>query len=460
MKRLLVLFAGLFLSSVAALPQVVIDPAVETGPVKMMNASNNYPLVNVLVQALEVPYMRTHDSKCQSYGTKIVDINAVFPDFDKDPDNPANYDFHYTDTYLKGIIDNGSKPYYRLGQSCESGKDRIGPVPPKDFKKWAVICEHIVRHYNEGWADGFKMGIEYWEIWNEANMDSEKYGLIKNPRNPSFWAGTDEEYYRLYTTTAKHLKKCFPDIKVGGPAFAGSYDQTWIDNFLKYVKKEKAPLDFFSYHKYASHPSTLVQLTREVRARLDAEGFTDIGMHLGEWNYVKAWGHDGEVYSNQVRRSVKGAAFVAATMSALQKEPVEMLNYYDLRSTTGYNGAFDRATSSQVLLPGYYALFSWTKLSKLGTTVQSEVKGLEDVFATAATSKDGKMGILVVRYNDDDSVYERERVEVSVKGRDLSGVVCHLTDFRFLFTEFPISVKDGKIVLYLYPNCFAYIELR
>lgn len=60
----------------------------------------------------------------------------------------------------------------------------------------------------------------------------------------------------------------------------------------------------------------------------------------------------------------------------------------------------------------------------------------------------------------DDSVYERERVEVSVKGHDLSGVVCHLTDFRFLFTEFPISVKDGKIVLYLYPNCFAYIELR
>ncbi len=29
-------------------------------------------------------------------------------------------------------------------------------MPPKDFKKWAVICEHIIRHYDENWANGYQ----------------------------------------------------------------------------------------------------------------------------------------------------------------------------------------------------------------------------------------------------------------------------------------------------------------
>ena len=73
--------------------------------------------------------------------------------------------------------------------------------PPKDFGKWARICEHIIRHYNEGWANGFHFGIVYWEIWNEPDN-----GL---PGENQMWTGTDEEYFALYDVTAKHLKKCF-----------------------------------------------------------------------------------------------------------------------------------------------------------------------------------------------------------------------------------------------------------
>ena len=65
----------------------------------------------------------------------------------------------------------GTKPFYRLGQSIEHQTKKYGIYPPKDFKKWAKICEHIIRHYNEGWANGYRMGIEYWEIWNEADLD-------------------------------------------------------------------------------------------------------------------------------------------------------------------------------------------------------------------------------------------------------------------------------------------------
>ena len=44
--------------------------------------------------------------------------------------------------------------------------------PPSSFSKWADIAAHIVRHYNEGWANGQKANIKYWEIGNEPDGQS------------------------------------------------------------------------------------------------------------------------------------------------------------------------------------------------------------------------------------------------------------------------------------------------
>ena len=46
--------------------------------------------------------------------------------------------------------------------------------PPKDPEKWARICEHIIRHYTEGWADGYHYNIRYWEIWNEPEVQNNR----------------------------------------------------------------------------------------------------------------------------------------------------------------------------------------------------------------------------------------------------------------------------------------------
>ena len=71
----------------------------------------------------------------------------------KDAEDPASYDFVETDDYLKTMRAAGTEPFYRLGQSIEHWIKKYGVNPPADFDKWAAICEHIVRHYNEGWAD-------------------------------------------------------------------------------------------------------------------------------------------------------------------------------------------------------------------------------------------------------------------------------------------------------------------
>ena len=157
---------------------VVIDFAQKLGAVKPMHAVNNGPVYKFAAdqritnlpayKEAGIPYARTHDASFYATygGEHTVDIIAIFPNFDADPDDPASYDFRLTDEYMRVIELAGTKPFFRLGNKIEHWPKKYGTLPPKDFHKWAVICEHIIRHYTEGWADGFHMDMPYWEIWN------------------------------------------------------------------------------------------------------------------------------------------------------------------------------------------------------------------------------------------------------------------------------------------------------
>ena len=165
MKKLMLMAAGCAGLALVAAPEwsVAVDANATRGPIKLMNAVNNGPTKPRSDQsrgnfdeyaALKIPYARTHDASiCYAYGAHhTVDISAVFPDFDADVEDPASYDFTLTDEYLGNIRAAGTEPYYRLGQSIEHWIKKYGVNPPKDFAKWARICEHIIRHYNEGWG--------------------------------------------------------------------------------------------------------------------------------------------------------------------------------------------------------------------------------------------------------------------------------------------------------------------
>ena len=176
--------------------------AVNNGPDYRMGADETYSNIN-LFRAAGIPYVRNHDaSYYATYGGEhTVDVHAIFPDFSKDPYDEASYDFPITDEYTKSIVYGGSKVFYRLGSKIEHNIKKYGTLPPKDFNKWAVICEHIIRHYTEGWANGFNFDIEYWEIWNEPDLDPD------DSNNKRTWGGTAAQFYELYKITAKHLKE-------------------------------------------------------------------------------------------------------------------------------------------------------------------------------------------------------------------------------------------------------------
>ena len=447
-------FAAVF----AAQAEILVDSAVELGSVKPMNAVNNGPKVagasqtagnDALYAAAKIPFARTHDANfCSSYGAPhTVDITAVFPDFSKDENDPASYDFAMSDNYLRQIREAGTEPFYRLGQSIEHGVKKYGVLPPKDFAKWARICEHVIRHYNEGWADGFKWNVRYWEIWNEPDLDVNCWKT-----NPRCWGGSEELFREFFRAAAPHLKKCFPDLKIGGPALAG--DEAWGDRFLANMSTNSVPLDFFSWHIYARTPEEIAKKALRIRKTMDRHGYGKAESILNEWNYVKGWSKEF-VYSMNVIRGGKGAAFTAATMIVCQSCPVDMLMYYDARPRTGFNGLFEQNTYEP--LKGYYPFYAWSKLAALGTQVKTSGTD-RDVYAAAAKNKDGKLGILVCRYSDDDNVCGVEKIGVRLASGSLEGAECHLTDESRLFTEYPFAVKDGALELLLEPNAFVLIE--
>ena len=377
--------------------QIKVDFSKWVGAIKPLNAVNNGPKPDEKEQTsgnfadfkrARIPYARTHDSAfCPDYGgPHIVDISSIFPDFDADPTLPESYDFDLTDDFLQAIIDAGTQVFFRLGESIEHARKKYHIYPPKEFKKWAVICEHIIRHYNEGWADGFHHNIVYWEIWNEPNLHIEN--------NSPTWGGTTAQFFDFYETAAKHLKACFPHLKIGGPALARGRE--WGEEFLAEMKKRDVPLDFFSWHRYTSSTEVFMERVEYTRRVLDEAGYTEAESILNEWAYIKGW-TDDFVYSLKAINGIKGASYVTAIMAACQYAPLDMLMYYDARPRTAFNGLFDQIT--QKPQKTYYALYAFSDLAELGESVA--VENCKDVYCVAATNG-SRHGMLLTYYNDDD----------------------------------------------------------
>ena len=389
------------------------------GPVKPMHATNNGPVISgnlfgktktvsgtqALWMEAGIPYARTHDSSFYATygGEHTVDVHAIFPNFDADVNDPASYDFPVTDNYLQQIIDSNTKVFYRLGTKIEHEVKKYNIHPPKDFQKWAEICEHIILHYTEGWANGFHHDIAYWEIWNEPDLD------FGHPERQRTWTGSAEQFYEFYEVAATHLKSRFPHLKIGGPACA--FRKPWLDGFLEHLTRDgkRVPLDFFSWHCYGSLTEKIYERSACAREILDRYGYTDTESILNEWNYVQSW--DNFNYCVKQIISMKGAAFTAACMCGAQNDTsIDMLMYYDARPSR-YNGLFDFYTFEP--LKGYYPFKMFNELYRLGNACHCTVDG-KDLYAAAAVNE-GKKALMLCYYTDDDECREPFEIKLDLK---------------------------------------------
>ncbi len=381
---------------------ISVDFSKSVGKIKAMHAVGQPPFFGMdfsyckYLKAANIPYSRLHDVG-GAYGRSVfVDVPNIFRNFDADENNEASYDFAFTDVLLSELAKYEVKPVYRLGVTIENYAEirAYNIYPPKDFSKWARICEHIIRHYNEGWANGFFYEIEYWEIWNEPEGHPDGSNCM--------WLGTQEEYFALYRTAATHLKNCFGDkIKIGGFAATGfsslKYEnsqralqtgntegltereaivlhrQTYYLAFLEMLKEHRPPIDFFSWHSYEPFDFNFIQQAYAEETLAEA-GYSDIEIHLNEWNTH---------YRMHNRGTAEAAAHSAALMCGMQKTKMTMMNFYDARlGHSNYAGLFSPLTLRPFAT--YDAFFAFGALYALSGELAVEGAG-KGVYTCAAS---------------------------------------------------------------------------
>ena len=250
---------------------VRVDLSLELDEIKPMHGMCNGPVsygadLSELYREIGVPSVRfaSTDTAISAYA---VDISRIFKNFDADPHDAANYDFAATDVYVRAAHDCGARVIFRLGESI----DRISDKPVRtvrDADVWCEVCVNVIKHYNDYWASGYAYGIERFEIL-------ECFGDVGERER--------EQGFELYRKLSGMIKLYDRSIKVGGMCFD---DESTVREFIKYCRKNHAPLDFLTLSCFESSPLAVAQGVKRIVPTLKNLGFSDTEIIIGEWAYI------------------------------------------------------------------------------------------------------------------------------------------------------------------------------
>jgi len=381
---------------------ITVDFEKKNGKIKPMNGINGGPRsggydlpydVSEEFVEMGIPFVRTNGTAGEYGLNQFLNVHCIFPDFDADETLEESYNFLPTDLYLSSIRNTGAEIFYRLGESSEPYSRKIYTRPPSDPQKWARICEHIIMHYNEGWANGFKLNIKYLEIWNA-------------PDSTVGFAGEPREYYELYRIVANHLRERFPKIKLGAYGARGFYSLNRLDageeaksyipfmqQFFAYVNAEatRAPLDFFTWSCYTSNPDELAMHIKYARTYLDGAGLKRTKSIVCEYNTVTKG-------DTPPALSPDFPAELGASLILAQKSSADMMMYSTADIRSRENGLF---TIDDFVKTHRYAAFNvmraFGRLYKLGTSYETGGDYRKELYSLAAGNKDTASILLITR---------------------------------------------------------------
>jgi xylan 1,4-beta-xylosidase len=151
------------------------------------------------------------------------------------------YSFFNVDSVFDFLLAIGMKPFVELSfmpSVLASGTRTIfhyrgNVTPPQDYGAWGELVRRLTRHLADRYGIE-EVGTWPFEVWNEPNLDA-------------FWAGSQDDYFRLYREAANAVKSVGAGIRVGGPATA---QNAWIPELRAFCDREGVPLDFVTTHHY------------------------------------------------------------------------------------------------------------------------------------------------------------------------------------------------------------------
>jgi xylan 1,4-beta-xylosidase len=138
---------------------------------------------------------------------------------------------------MRPFVELSFMPTALASGQCSLFSYRANVTPPADYREWAELIRRLTQH----WIDRYgpeEVRRWYFEVWNEPNLSA-------------FWAGTQEDYFKLYQYTVEAIKGVDSRLRMGGPATAAN---AWLPEFLAFCDRNGLPADFVSTHHYPNDP--------------------------------------------------------------------------------------------------------------------------------------------------------------------------------------------------------------
>ena len=202
--------------------------------------------------ALREDYRKQLEQCQREIGFRYVRFHGLFDDdmsvlVQERFGNGVQLSFTNIDSVFDFLRSINMKPFIELGFMPDCLKSKNATVfhykgntaPPADHDKWSWFIRTFVRHLLDRYG---RTEVRQWffEVWNEPNLGG--------PDSPDgFFAGSMEDYFKLYQVTAEAVKSEDRFLRVGGPATSNN---AWIPEMVEFCRKNQAPIDFISTHHY------------------------------------------------------------------------------------------------------------------------------------------------------------------------------------------------------------------
>lgn len=349
----------------------------------------------------------------QCVGFTHIRFHGIFNDemmvYRETEDGSPVYNWSYVDKLYDFLLQAGIRPFVELSfmptplrRSNETifwWKGNI--APPADQSKWDALVREFVCHcLNRYGLDEVKRW--YFEVWNEPDLA----GVC--------WAGTKEQYFAFYESTARAIKSVSAELRVGGPAlgYGSLWNDSWAADFMAYCRQGNVPIDFFSFHVYSEYPnrkeesgklttimppSFYLKSIERLKTQIGASEMPGLELHMTEWNF--------SLYDrNLVHDTMFMAPFVIyhALRTLGELSSIAFWSFTDVFEESQvppspFYGGFGLINRNGLKKPGFYA---FELLAKLGKHIAAKGDGY--VFTT---NDDGSMQLLMYHYTHVDQLF-------------------------------------------------------
>jgi hypothetical protein len=316
-------------------------------------------------------------------GPALVRLDNIFNFYDivhRSPSGTLEYRWDDLDRVVDGVKAMGKDPFICLSYMPEtvsaSGSSRV--QPPANYDEWAALVRATVVHLNVE----RKLGIRYWEVWNEPNQWD-------------FWKASFEDYMKLYDVTAAAVISADNAALVGGPAFS-NFEPSGIEKFLEH---EAAPgaggrVDFLSWHAYGVSETDMAAQIRQARELANRYPQLHPQLMITEFNVSP--GGPGDTSAGAHTDTVQGAIALLQSIESMQRERLDAALLFELKDGGGparYWGRWGVLTNDGQPKPIYYALKAYLNrpggMLPVSFAPESQAKN-----SAAESAPDGTLGLM------------------------------------------------------------------